>query len=195
VLPARTLNASDHYVFLIDEGDLGFHPKWKIQYVNLLMNSLPFFFDLIHGNPSFQIIITTHDPLTLSDILNYNVCYLKRGSYQEQTVVLDYSNLNRPNRSFGANTTELLADSFFIDGLLIGEFAKEKIEETIDWLNEKDKSNHDYYHAVIMNIDEPIIQRKLAEMYDYKMATNVQLDAVNKQIAYLNQISEKLKKL
>jgi hypothetical protein len=46
-----------------------------------------------------------------------------------------------------------------------------------------------------MNIDEPIIQRKLAEMYDYKMATNVQLDAVNKQIAYLNQISEKLKKL
>lgn len=196
VPPARTLDASNHYVFLIDEGDLGFHPKWKIQYVNLLVNSLPYFFDLMPGKPSFQIIITTHDPLTLSDILNYNVCYLQRGSYQDQTIVLDYSNLERPNRSFGANTTELLADSFFVDGMLIGEFAKEKIEETINWLNdEKDKSNHDYFHKVIMNIDEPIIQRKLAEMYDFKMETNVQLEAVNKQIEYLNQISEKLNKL
>jgi hypothetical protein len=57
------------------------------------------------------------------------VVYLKKDA--DKTKVL-----SETKNSFGANITDLLADSFFIGDGLIGDFAKGKIEETIEWLND-----------------------------------------------------------
>ena len=78
--------------------------------------------------------------------------------------------------TFGGNIHDLLADSFFISDGLMGDFAKEKIREVIDWINNNKESSietkstpHfleklDYYKKVISFIDEKIIKIKLSEM-------------------------------
>jgi len=189
----KFLEAKDHYILILDEGDLGFHPTWKKKYIYSLCKTLPYFFDLIseQSKPTFQIIITTHDSLTLSDLPNSNVVYME--SCEGKTNVLDYDNKNRPTRTFGANITDLLADSFFIKESLVGKFANEKISNTIEWLNDENrKEESDKFKTIIDMIDEPILQRKLGEMYDEKMGKKLKMEIIDKQIEYLEKLKEKL---
>lgn len=180
-----------HYILILDEGDLGFHPTWKKKYLNALCKTLPHIMGLIPEEISFQIIFTTHDPLTLSDLPNSNVVYIERKDYNHKSKVLNNEDKNRPTRTFGANITDLLADSFFLEGSLIGDFATEKIKETIEWLNEKDdkKDEREKYKTIIEMIDEPILQRKLGEMYDEKVNdADLKNEIIDKQIRYLKTL-------
>lgn len=181
-----------HYILLLDEADLSFHPTWKKKYVKSLLSTLPYFFDELENKPSIQIIFTTHDPITLSDLPNDNVVYLERRSYDEESQILEYEHERRPDKTFGANIVELLSDSFFINESLTGEFATDLIKKTIDWLNEKEeKTNSEYYKRVIGLIDEPIVKRKLAEMYDDKMGTNKEREFIEAEIKRLEALKEK----
>ena len=71
-----------------------------------------------------------------------------------------------------------MADSFFIGDGLIGDFAKEKIETTIKWLNDCEtkkfnyksdfyieESEKEFHLKVIELIDEKMIHYKLREKY------------------------------
>lgn len=70
-------------VFLLDEADLGFHPEWKKRYINALTTTLPILINSLKDKiKNIQIIFATHDPLTLSDIPNTNVVYLKKNQLQ-----------------------------------------------------------------------------------------------------------------
>ncbi|WP_299110448.1 hypothetical protein [uncultured Winogradskyella sp.] len=119
----------EDFIVLLDEADLGFHPFWKRKYIQFLSLMLPDIF----VDKKIQLIISTHDPLTLSDIPNNNIIYLKK----ENSIVreLGIYDSERPQKSFAANITDLLADSFFVDDGLIGDFAKDKIKEVINNLN------------------------------------------------------------
>ncbi|OVE56597.1 hypothetical protein [Chryseobacterium mucoviscidosis] len=131
-------------------------------------------FSEISGFESVQIIFTTHDTLTLSDIPNSNVIYLKKDG--DKTKVLSQN--EKPKKSFGANITDLLADSFFIKDGFIGDFAKGKIEETIKWINlekfkkdsksqqpyELNEDEYKHHKKIIELIDENVVRMKLAEM-------------------------------
>lgn len=134
-------------------------------------------------------MFTTHDPLTLSDIPNSNTVYIKRENYSNYSEVLEFNSSERPSKTFGANVTDLLSDSFFIEKSLIGDFAFDKIKECIEWLNNKDVvENKEYYKKIIYLIDEPIIQRKLAEMYDNKMEEHFVNDIIDEQIERLRRL-------
>lgn len=173
-------------IVLLDEADLGFHPKWKKQFIK----SILFFFDIYFKSlkSKVQIIFTTHDPLTLSDVLNYNTIYLDK---ENSNVVFDQ--YTKPKNSFGANISDLLADSFFVGDGLIGDFASSKIDNTIKWLNDKlDKNNSKYHKLLIENIGEPIIKHKLAEMYSEKMKDDLAKRLLKEEI---DRLSEKYKKL
>lgn len=173
-------------IVLLDEADLGFHPKWKKQFIK----SILFFFDIYFKSlkSKVQIIFTTHDPLTLSDILNYNTIYLDK---ENSNVVIDQ--YTKPKNSFGANISDLLSDSFFIGDGLIGDFASSKIDNTIKWLNDDlDKNNSIYHKLLIKNIGEPIIKHKLAEMYSEKMKDDLAKRLLKEEI---DRLSEKYKKL
>ncbi|WP_333810022.1 AAA family ATPase [Flavobacterium sp.] len=152
-------------IVLLDEADLGFHPKWKKQFVK----SILFFFDIYFKSlkSNVQIIFTTHDPLTLSDVLNYNTIYLDK---ENSNVVFDQ--YTKPKNSFGANISDLLSDSFFIGDGLIGEFAKSKIQDVIEYLNDKNKrvekkwiSSPEVAKKVIDQIGEPYLNEKLNDMF------------------------------
>ncbi|MGH1387455.1 AAA family ATPase [Kordia sp.] len=185
---------NDHFLLLIDEGDLGFHPQWKKRYIDTLLKG----FQCIFPEKQIQIIFTTHDPLTLSDIPTHNITYLSKNE-QGITKVEDSSK----KKSFGANITDLLTDSFFLEDGLVGDFAKAKINSIISWLSikklEKEvkqleeeetliplslsitkreelemlKAEFENFYDVqpktqwrqIQIIDEPILRIKLQEMY------------------------------
>lgn len=186
-------NLKNHYILLLDEADLTFHLSWKKKYVKALLKTLPYFFNELENNPSFEIIFTTHDPITLSDLPNANVIYIERQDYNSPSNILAYNSKNRPSKTFGANISDLIADSFFIENSLIGDFAFDKIQETIVWLNNKDNhQNEGYYKKLIKTIDEPIIQRKLAEMYDEKANENFQLEIINEQIEKLEDLKKRI---
>lgn len=191
---SKFLKAKDHYILILDEGDAGFHPTWKKKFIYALCRTLPPIMNEIPSNPSFQIIITTHDQLTLSDLPNNNVVYIERETYDDLPRVLRNGEKKRPTKTFGANVTDLLADSFFMDGSLMGDFAHHKIKSTIDWLNSEEMEGSKKYRSIINFIDEPILQRKLAEMYDEKMQTKLEVQVIDKQIMHLEQLRKKLKK-
>lgn len=180
---------SDEFKFLIlDEADLGFHPYWKKKFVNLIVNILPKILTNSIINP-LQIIITTHDPLTLSDIPNSNVVYLKKDG--DKTKVLGED--EKPKKSFGANITDLLADSFFIGNGLIGDFAKGKIKEVIEFLNGRDSKIISKVECkkIIEIIDEPLMKDKLLEMYYEKYPEEYDN---KKDIEDLERLAKKLNK-
>ncbi|KPH15180.1 ATP-binding cassette domain-containing protein [Chryseobacterium sp. ERMR1:04] len=150
---------------LLDEADLGFHPQWKKKYVSTILEFFSMYFNDFNSN--VQIIFTTHDPLTLSDILNYNVVYLDKSN--NQIVLNDES---RPIESFGANINDLLASSFFVNNGLIGDFAMNKIQNIIDYINIKEKrseiewiSSPNIALKVINQIGEPYLNDKLNDMF------------------------------
>ncbi|NOZ45168.1 MAG: hypothetical protein GXO79_00140 [Chlorobi bacterium] len=165
---------------MLDEIELYFHPEFQQRLTYELLRGI--------GNldipkiKGINILFSTHSPFILSDIPSVNILRLKDG----------VPFLGKAN-SFGANIHDILADGFFLSDGFIGEFSKIKIKELIAWLNNKDnKNNSEYQKKLIRIIDEPIVQRKLAEMYDNKMETNIQLTVVEEQIKQLEQIKKKL---
>lgn len=176
-------------ILFLDEATVGFHPRWQKKFVKAITELLPIIFKskllsvkgLGSKLPSqIQIIFSTHDPFSLSDLPRYNVVYLN--SVNGLTKIVSNEDSLNNKKAFGANITDLLEDAFFIgdgDDALIGEFAQEKINGVIKWIeleNEKrEKYTNDYMLeeegfekqlSIIKLIDEHIIQLKLAEMLD-----------------------------
>lgn len=191
---------SKNCILLLDEPEQGFHPFWKKKFVNALITTLPLLFEINKTIENIQIIITTHDPLTLSDIPNTNIVYLKKE--MQITKILDFDDIQRPTKTFGANISDLLADSFFVNDGLIGDFAKEKIENIITELNlliENKKNNRvidfpkeeqDRIYTTINIIDEPIIKNKLIEMYNtvFEISIENEINNLEERLKYLKNL-------
>jgi hypothetical protein len=181
------LSNKQNYILLLDEADLGLHPMWKKRFIDIILKSVPYFFEGLNSKPNLQIILTTHDPLTLSDIPKHNVIFLEKTKEGKCQI------LSKVQKTFGANITDLLADSFFIKDGLIGNFAKSKIEDVIDWINDiKSKrkvlleEELEYCKNVIELIDERVIKLKLSEMITELLPDNTFYnDMIDKEIEKL----------
>lgn len=105
----------------LDEAEVGFHPEWQRKFVNVLLN----FLDRIPNGPKYQIILTTHSPIILSDIPKCCVNYLKREGQETHSVP-------RENQleSFGSNVYDLLSSPFFMHQF-IGDYAAGVINEIV----------------------------------------------------------------
>lgn len=122
-------------------------------------------------NRTFHIIIASHAPFILSDLPNQNVIFLKKG--QQVQVNID---------TFGANIHTLLSHGFFMKDGLMGEFAKEKINTAITYLNQKQLSEKEieYCENIISITGEPILKRQLQKMLDSKRLGKI--DHINQKI-------------
>lgn len=143
-------------LLLLDEGDNAFHPQWKKEYVKNLRQIVP----IIYQGYNIQIIITSHDPLTLSDFPKNNVVFLEK---TEKATIMGNA---EGKRTFGANISDLLKDSFFLSDGQIGSFSADIIDSIINDINSKDLNNEriNSIERIISCIDEPVIKFKLAEM-------------------------------
>lgn len=180
------------YVNIIfDEIELYFHPEFQKRFVNNLLQQIYYadFKDIV----AINLIFITHSPFILSDIPRQNVLFLEvndKGKSESQ-------NFKKMN-TFGANIHDLLADSFFIGDGLIGDFAKMKIDKTIQWLNElrvlkenvttnknfntPTAAEKNYHKSIIELIDEPYMKYKLEEMYYEYFSDEYNLEKEKEQI-------------
>lgn len=184
----ETINKYKFLNLILDEIELYSHPEMQKKFVNSLLEGITKL--SINNIQGLNILFITHSPFILSDIPKQNVLFLDKGVPQ------DFERMN----TFGANITDLLADSFFLKDGLMGDFAKEKIEEIIYWLNVERKNkqskseksynldlkDYEYHKKIVQLIDEPILKMKLAEMLDeLQDSRNLQKEVAQKEIDFL----------
>lgn len=183
-------NIKYKYVNLIlDEIELYFHPDMQRTFISDLLNAIEKngALDNIVG---LNIILVTHSPFILSDLLKSQTLYLTGNLNQKK----DFKD------TFGANIHTLLDDSFFMEDGLMGEYSKTIIEDIIINLNEHRKKikilselEKKYIKQIISNIGEPFLKKKIFDMYFSLFDEN------ENEIAMLERekkaLEEKIKKL
>ncbi|WEA00716.1 hypothetical protein [Mucilaginibacter sp. SJ] len=173
-------NVKEDILILLDEGDNAFHPQWKKAYVKYLRELVPIIFEGFR----IQIVITSHDPLTLSDLPKNNVVYLERIDGRTR---IGSSSLKR---TFGANIADLLKDSFFIQDGQIGDFVAGEIDDLIEDIRNRQISatRKSEMERIIRVIDEPILKFKLAEMLSEALGDRqFELDLIDEEIRRLER--------
>jgi ABC-type cobalamin/Fe3+-siderophores transport system ATPase subunit len=121
----------DTIMLCIDEGENYLHPNWQKKYVNYLYKFLKDNF----SNKQIHLIISSHSPFILSDLPKENVIFLEQGKQ-----VYPFGD---NQQTFGANIHTLLSHGFFMEDGLMGEFAKSKINEIIEFHNRTKANNID----------------------------------------------------
>jgi predicted ATP-binding protein involved in virulence len=154
------VNKFETIILILDEPEVHLHPEWSRKLVYNIIDFLRQEF----ADIKFQIILSTHSPFVLSDIPKDNIIFLEKDN--DGKSVIKQHELN----TFGANIHTLLKDSFFMEST-IGEFAKYKINEVINFLTENEYAgdmNKQRAKYIISNIGEDIIKNKLKKTYAEK---------------------------
>ncbi|WDF77021.1 AAA family ATPase [Mucilaginibacter sp. KACC 22773] len=139
-------------LIFIDEGEIGLHPSWQIKYISFLCK----FLNAIFKEYKIQLIIATHSPLVLSDFPKERVHLFKK---------TEDGNRRYKEESFGTfaqNTSVLLANDFFIESSLIGDLAKQYINDILNDIENIENAVQIFTGNLmerILLIDEPIIKQ------------------------------------
>ncbi len=166
---------------VLDEIELGLNPKWQKELMYILLKLLTI---KEFSNTKFNIFLSSHSPFILSDIPKSNIVFLKKGVQNIQNI-----------DTFGANVHTLLSHNFFMDKCLMGEFAKEKINETIENLHgDLSSLSKTQIKSIIEIVGEPFLKLKLKQMYDEKFGIDDELEELKKQREQLNLKINLLKK-
>jgi len=193
---SELMKNKNDFLICLDEPELSLHPKWQKDYLQKFIKAVKDF-------KNIHLVITSHSPFILSDLPKENVIFLD--TYEKEKTEKDYPNLkikdlkdgNCINVSehidinpFGANIHTLLSDGFFMDDGLMGEFAKGKIQNVINFINNK-KSNlkKEEIFPIIELIGEPFLQHKLKEQYFEKYPKERNIDDE------ISTLKQKLKEL
>ncbi|WP_264550272.1 hypothetical protein [Flavobacterium sp. N2820] len=177
---------------ILDEVEIYYHPEMQRELTFNLLNTLENIKEVGQkGIESIHIIYLTHSPFILSDLTPSNILMLDEGKIEFKD---DF-------KTFGANIYDLLADSFFLKSFT-GKFAELKINETIEWLfdlynklnngelNSFPSSDLKEKHKQIIDIiDEPILKRKLLEIYSIVFSED---NDKERQIKEVTKIAESL---
>ncbi len=170
-------------ILFVDEADIGFHPEWSKKFFNWLVT---FINDYTVGF-TFQIILTTHSPYLLSDLDSSNVILLKK--LDDGTASIVPSDMFK---TFGANIHDLLATSFFMKEGFMGEFAKSKIEELIEYLARRNNLFTETSSAQLISlIGDEIISSRLKDLHNERFTVLQKLDK-NEYEAWLKQELERI---
>lgn len=187
----------ENYLLLLDEVDLGLHPRWQRKWIS---TALPIIEKIFEDN-NLQIIITTHSPIFLSDIFKENIIFLpeERGTHNYRT--------------FGQNIYSLFKNAFFLnEDEFIGEYAYQKIQDTIEYLrfkidgklenlndeslysNLNDDEAKKIVKRIIDSIGEKIISNQLYELFDKAFpSVNIEIKDIKNRIEKLeNKLRELL---
>lgn len=130
-------NSNLHIFLLIDEGEIGLHPEWQRRFINRVVKFINSYQNNLLLFHSLQIIFTTHSPLILSDFPKQQVIFIERDKYG----FCDVNENKESFFSFGANLNSILSQSFFLREGFMGEFAHDKISDSLSWLSLVDKKN------------------------------------------------------
>lgn len=164
---------------ILEEIELYFHPDYQRAYINSLLDLIEHsgIDDNIHD---VNLIMVTHSPFILSDIPKNNVLFLKDG----RTVTEMQEN------TFGANIHSMLQNAFFLNGVTIGDFARNKINQLFGKLHD-DVITEKVYKEILL-VSEPFIKSQLLKMYNERYPHH-QMKDLEKKIAKLEHLLAQVK--
>lgn len=168
-----------HFIFLFDEPEANMHPDLARSFINDLITFLE-----NYPNKYFQIIISTHSPFILSDLLPGNVTLLNKGP--DGCCKIEPCNIS----TFSANIHDILSNSFFMSST-IGAYSKNILDNIIKALKDNDDPkkyglDKNKISYIISIIGEPIIKQKLSEMYNKKYGQKYQRAEISALIERIN---------
>ncbi len=183
------ISKDDNLILILDEPDQALHPELARNFLFKLLESL----NNYKHKGTIQIVMSSHSPFIVTDILPDNVYLLDRqGNLQTK--------VKKVKNTFATNIYYLLMNSFMMDNTF-GEYSYRKIEDIIKDLRspkliEKEKLHN--IKNIIDLINEERVKRKLLELYDdycFKHDINMDdKDALIKKIRNLDN-DEKLKQV
>ncbi|MDR3712346.1 MAG: AAA family ATPase [Puia sp.] len=174
-------------VILIDEGDIGFHPEWQRKFLKTLLDFLSSLFE----KHTLQIIFTANTPFLTSDLPKSHVLFIEKG---DGGISLYHSKSNDREDTFGSNIHTLFSNSFYMDGVLMGEFAKAKINEIIGYLTRPKKKNEvpdENYRKIIDQIGELALKKKLQDMWIERFEIHDEIKMLERRLEHLKELEKK----
>ena len=171
----------EELILVFDEPEMNMHPEMARNFINDLIKFLGHFED-----KKFQIIISTHSPFILSDIIQDNILLLNKNNNGACDV--QHCNIS----TFGANIHDILSNNFFMD-YTVGEYSKSILDKVIKNLldekqNDKELIDKETIRYVISNIGEPILKRKLKIEFEKKYSEQSDIDYKNEIIKLLKDM-------
>lgn len=137
-----------HHVNLVfDEAELYYHPDYQRRFISMLIESLGWAKIDRRKIRSINIIIATHSPFVLTDVLTEHTLYLKEGKRQSVT-----------KQTFGGNYYDMLRSNFFFDKTAIGDISAKAIRE---WIQEKNETGIEPEQEIIDMVGDPFVVRYL----------------------------------
>ena len=158
---------------ILEEIELYFHPEYQRCFIYSLINLLESS-GIDEHIKDVNILIVTHSPFILSDIPKSNVLFLKDGRQ-----VTDMQ-----ENTFGANIHSMLKNAFFLNGVTIGDFAKDRINRLF-WKLHNDEITEDVYQEILL-VSEPFIKSQLLKMYNERHPHH-QMKEMEERIAVLEK--------
>ncbi|MBQ3284192.1 MAG: AAA family ATPase [Ruminococcus sp.] len=167
------INAKEHdVIYILDEPEIYMHPELCRCFIDRI-NGILKEHDDSQKAKSIQIIISTHSPFMLSDVLPEQVTRLNCLPNGKCEIVN-----GSDKQYFGANIHTIMADGFFLD-YTIGEYSRAILQKMMDQLKEmlprKDSLNSDESERVarikacIPQIGDSIIRKSfeiVTEMFE-----------------------------
>ena len=162
-------------VLLLDEPDQSLHPEWSRRFIDIITRAI----NSIEFDGNIQLVLSTHSPYLLSDILPENVFLLERDTEKR---FLHIQNASKKNNGscFGANIYDLMQNDFFMNNT-VGQFATRKINFYLKKIHAINLStaNIEEIEYFIDQIGEPLIQKAMKRQLEDKMfKLNIQKNKV-----------------
>lgn len=175
------------FIIVLDEYDEHLHPEWARTFLDYLLQYL----SKSYADYEFQIIVSTHSPYIISDLLKENVIKIECNTSN------DTYSCSKANSSFASNIYDIINDSFFLSQP-IGQFATRKINNIVNSIDEvsNNSSEKDYQdmHQLINAIDDDYIKKTLHARLDsnYDSGNNFALNRLEQEIQNLTRKKEQL---
>ena len=141
----------------LDEIELCFHPEYQRLFVANLLQSLKD--NKVTDSVNVNVILTTHSPFVLSDIPQSYILYLENGEDAREQM---------KEKTFASNINELLAESFFLNGGFVGEFASQVVNDLANFLLDKQHErrwNIDSADQLIETVGDDVVKIQLRKLF------------------------------
>ncbi len=176
-------NGEKLLLILLDEPDQALHPEWSRRFMDIITSAI----EKNNYNKDIQLIITTHSPYLLSDMLPSNVFLLDRDNDDKKLSIQRLDKKEPDFSCFGANIYDLMQNNFFMNNT-VGEFATKKINDVARQIDKLSKENIDdivKIEFIIDNIGEPLLKNALKIKLNQR---RLKINMKNKKSSILNVI-------
>lgn len=162
-------------ILLLDEMETGLHPEWQKEFISVLTK----FISKVFGT-SVQIIMTTHSPIILSDLLRTNVQYLQRTKDGRTENVSA-----KQKDTFASNIFDLYKNAFFLEDGFIGKYAMSKLTELDKKLRKKPNDMTKEDACLIHNIGDNRIKSYFINLADIEIDKEKEIKMLEKRLMEL----------